>query len=87
MATLNNNHMPKGKSENIARNPDEQVRFAYMTLLERIDLLQTDLLETAERCGEESETGVELRLVHARIAEMLSKNIKIRHRIEREGWK
>ena len=74
--------MPAKSTKDIPRSEPEQVAFAYETLLERLDLVMSDLLETADGYDEESETNTELRVVHARLSEIMSKNSKLRHRLK-----
>jgi len=71
--------------KDIARNEPEQIAFGYTTLCNRLDKLQGQILESAERYEGDSDASAELRIVHAALAEIMTKNIKLRHKVAKKA--
>jgi len=73
--------MGKQLPNNVPRSEEQQIVFGYVTLLNRLDKILISILDTADKYDEDSDAGTELRVVHAQLAELMTKNARLRHRL------
>jgi hypothetical protein len=70
-------------ARNVERTLPEQVQFAYLTLLGRIEQFSADLLDEIEKSDSES-ARESLEWVHTNLNRLLSKNVRLRHKLLHE---
>jgi hypothetical protein len=68
-------------ARNLERTLPEQVQYAYLTLLGRLEQFTVDLVEEIEDPDNSADSRAKLEWVHQHLTQLLSKNIRLKHKV------
>lgn len=68
-------------ARNLERTLPEQVQYAYLTLLGKLEEFSADVLGASEGTDLSGEAREQLEWVHQNLTRMISKNVRLRHKV------
>jgi hypothetical protein len=68
-------------ARNLERTLPEQIQYAYLTLLGKLEEFSADVLGASESTDLSDEAREQLEWVHQNLTRMISKNVRLRHKV------